>query len=489
MSRIIVGLDIETYDPCLKTAGYSWKYQQGYILNTALYYEEGDIKKVIPGLHNENCPFDLADRQCANKEIIDLLENPEVSIVGANLQYDFGWLLYEYNMSTYDVKCRIIDVLAAEAILDEHHRHSLEEVSWKYLKYGKTKDAIEDWVFANVEGARGDFRKYLKDAPWDLLCEYVLGDAENPVKVWRKQLTLLKEQNLCKRVKIEFDSILPILQITINGYPFDDEQRKVNCEELTRYRDMLKEQFTNKYGVKLNVNSSRDIAHFCDTRNIPYKCKITLRGIDGHVFMSDEETDNTYNKAKKIVASFRLEKGTPVAYVPSELAERTASLLEDEGFIIHMSPNVDKKFFAATRENYPEIGVIADWKLCNGIISKILGDKYERFISHDKDGVIRVHPQFNISNTISFRLSSCNPNFQQIPSKGGFTVIENGEEKFISFPEMTRNLCKPEKGSTVMRIQKIKNCDHLFQGIYAGTIDSKKISTDSLNWFGSFDNK
>ena len=29
MKRVI-GLDIETYDPLLKTAGYSWKYGQGY---------------------------------------------------------------------------------------------------------------------------------------------------------------------------------------------------------------------------------------------------------------------------------------------------------------------------------------------------------------------------------------------------------------------------------------------------------------------------
>ena len=47
MPKIICGLDIECYDPLLKTAGYSWKYGQGYILNTALYYEDTDEVKVI----------------------------------------------------------------------------------------------------------------------------------------------------------------------------------------------------------------------------------------------------------------------------------------------------------------------------------------------------------------------------------------------------------------------------------------------------------
>ena len=210
MSRRLVGLDCETVDEDLKTAGWSWKYGKGYILNTALYFEDTDEVKVIAGLNNENCPYDLADRQCANKEIIDLLTNPNVSIVGANIMYDIGWLLYEYKMTTYDVKCSFIDVLQAEAILDEFGVHTLENVSKKYLKYGKTKDRIEDWVHDNVS-AKGDFRQHLKDAPWDLLCEYVTGDAKNPVKVWRKQPTLLKQQDLCSRCKIEFDCILLIL--------------------------------------------------------------------------------------------------------------------------------------------------------------------------------------------------------------------------------------------------------------------------------------
>ena len=213
MSKITVGLDIETYDPLLKTAGYSWKYNQGFILNTALYFEAEDRVDVIAGNHNQNSPFTDGERHTKNRKIVELLQNPDVQIVGANLQYDIGWLLDEYGMTTYDVKCSFIDVLQAEAILDEFGTHSLETVSWKYLKYGKTKDAIEDWVHENIS-KKGDFRQHLKDAPWDLLCEYVKGDAKNPVKVWRKQLTLLKEQDLCKRVKLEFDCILPTLAMT-----------------------------------------------------------------------------------------------------------------------------------------------------------------------------------------------------------------------------------------------------------------------------------
>ena len=59
MSKRVVGLDIETFDPLLKTSGWSWKYGQGYILNTALYYEDTDEVKVMAGLNNENCPMEV----------------------------------------------------------------------------------------------------------------------------------------------------------------------------------------------------------------------------------------------------------------------------------------------------------------------------------------------------------------------------------------------------------------------------------------------
>ena len=448
MSKRVIGLDIESYDPLLKTSGWSWKYGQGYILNTALYYEDTDEVKVIAGLNNENCPFDFIDRQCDNKEIIDLLTDSNVCIVGANLQYDIGWLLYEYKMSTYDVKCSFVDVLQAEAILDEYGMHSLESVSQKYLKYGKSKDRLEYWVRENVS-KKGDFRAHLKDAPWDMLVEYVSGDAKNPVKVWRKQLTLLKEQDLCKRAKLEFDCILPTLEMTRTGMPINVEQKKKNLALLSEAIENLHKEFINKYNLpKFRVTAPRDIANFCDLRNIPYNYQITLTGFDSVKFRNGDETDRAYHKAKQLVSNFRLVKGKPVAFVPKEMQERTCELLTEEGFMFNASPKMDKKFFDSKREAYPEIDLIANWKLAEGIKSKILGEKFDRFITTNFKGETCGKPQFKITNTTSFRFSSVSFNSQQIPSKGGFTA--NGVE--FSFPKLTRALFTASKGCVFGKI-------------------------------------
>lgn len=448
MSKRVIGLDIESYDPLLKTAGWSWKYGHGYILNTALYFEDEDRVEVIAGLHNTNCPYDSYERKSGNNKIYALLTDPGVFIVGANLQYDIGWLLYEYGMSTYDVKCRFIDVLQAEAILDEFGVHSLESVSQKYLRYGKTKDRIEDWVHENIS-TKGDFRKYLKDVTWDLLCEYVIGDAKNPVKIWRKQLTLLKQQDLCKRAKLEFDCILPTLQMTMYGLPIDVEQKKKNLALLSEAIENLHKEFINKYNLpNFRVTATRDIANFCDLRNIPYNYQITLTGFDSVKFRNGDETDRAYHKAKQLVSNFRLVKGKPVAFVPKEMQERTCELLTEEGFMFNASPKMDKKFFDSKREAYPEIDLIANWKLAEGIKSKILGEKFDRFITTNFKGETCGKPQFKITNTTSFRFSSVSFNSQQIPSKGGFTA--NGVE--FSFPKLTRALFTASKGCVFGKI-------------------------------------
>lgn len=448
MSRRLVGLDCETVDEDLKTAGWSWKYGHGYVLSTALYFEDTDEVKVIAGLHNTNCPYTENQRSASNILIKDLFTDPNVSIVGANLQYDIGWLLYEYGMSTYDVKCSFIDVLQAESILNEFDIHTLETVSWKYLKYGKTKDRIEYWVHENIS-TKGDFRKYLKDAPWDLLCEYVIGDAKNPVKIWRKQLTLLKQQNLCSRCKLEFDCILPTLQMTMNGMPIDTEQKKKNLALLSEAIEKLHKEFINKYNLpNFRVTATRDIANFCDLRNVPYNYQITLTGFDGVKFRNGDETDRAYHKVKQLVSNFRLVKGKPVAFVPKEMQERTCELLTEEGFMFNASPKMDKKFFDSKREAFPEIDLIANWKLAEGIKSKILGEKFDRFITTNFKGEACGKPQFKITDTTSFRFSSVSFNSQQVSSKGGFTA--NGVK--YSFPKLTRALFTASKGCVFGKI-------------------------------------
>lgn len=453
MAKIVIGADSETHDPLLKTHGWSWKYRQGYVLCTALYYEAEDRVDVIAGLHNPNCPYTERQRIEQNQILRKILTNPDVMLVGANIVYDLGWWLYELGMSTYEVKCSLVDVLIAERFIDEYSTPDLENTSWKYLRYGKTKDRVETWVRENI-AKRGDFRQHLKDAPWELTDEYVRGDAKNPVKIWRKQLTILKKEDLCKRVKLEFDCILPALQMTMYGLPIDEETKARNYAYLSGVIKKFREEFIARYNLpKFRVTATRDVASFLDSHNIPYNHAITLKGYNGKVFADGDETDRAYSKAKQLVSGFRLKKGKPVAYVPKELSERTCELLREEGFMFNCSPNLDKKYREAKREGYPEVALIDDWKKANDICSKILGDKYNRFYASNYKGEVCVKPQIKTADTKTHRMSENMPNGQQIPSKNGIKIHnDNGEEIEISFPKITRALFRASKGCVFGKI-------------------------------------
>lgn len=453
MSKIVIGADSETYDPLLKTQGYSWKYKQGYVLCTALYYEAEDRVVVIAGLNNTNCPYTERQRIEQNQILRKILTNPDVMLVGANIVYDLGWWLYELKMSTYEVKCSLVDVLIAERFIDEYATPDLENTSLKYLRYGKTKERVEEWIHENIS-KKGDFRQHLKEAPWELTEEYVRGDAKNPVKIWRKQFTLLKEQDLCKRVKLEFDCILPALQMTMYGLPIDEETKAKNYAYLSDVIKKFRKEFIAKYNLpNFRITATRDVASFLDAHNIPYNHKITLIGRNGQRFKNEDETDEAFNKAKQIVSQFRLVKAQPVAFVPKELAERTVTLLAEEGFMCNNSPNLDKKYREAKREAYPEVALIDNWKKANDICSKILGEKYNRFYAKNFKGETCVKPQIKTADTKTHRMSENMPNGQQIPSKNGIKIHDdNGKEIEISFPKITRALFKASKGCVFGKI-------------------------------------
>ena len=487
--RKLVGLDIETFDPLLKTkgkraaSGWSWKYDEGYIICISCYYPDSDKTEIYEGIYRNEGTSSIETRKNSFQKIIDLFKNPDVSIVGANLQYDIGWILHEAGMETFDVKCRFIDVLQAEHLLDEfNHTISLDTLAKKYLNKGKVKERIEDWIFSNVPEAKGDFRGYLDKAPWDLLCEYVEGDAKLPCLIWKKQLEELKKQDLCKRCKLEFDCILPTLQLTRNGFPIDKDKKDKICSQfkefVKRYGVIFNEKFGNlfpegffgKNGIDgFKPTSSKQIAKICDHLGIAYTNKITIKGKDGVVYETYRELKDIFHQAKKIVNSFMFLKNKITAYVPASLSDRTCAILEEEGFIITCNPNCDKKFFAENRNRYEIISVIADWKTALGILSKILDTEYDRFICNDN----RVRGQFNITNTVSFRYSSTMPNMQQIPSKGSIGITREDAEFLekhspelysavlmndktgnyeISFPAITRSLFTAGKGKVYIKI-------------------------------------
>jgi DNA polymerase I-like protein with 3'-5' exonuclease and polymerase domains len=381
-----VGLDTETYDPYLTERGPSWVFGEGHVICTSLYYEEKGIKKVVKG---------------ATEEVRALLLDENVTLIGANILYDLGWLEYHFGMQGKS-KCKFICVIIAETLLDEYDLKSLEHLSEKYLDRHKTKSDLEAWCADN--GLKGDFRKHLKDAPWALVKAYAADDAELPVFVYRKQEPLLLAQELMKPFGIDCALIPIVNRMKQVGIRIDLEKRKENFELMTSVSEELTSEFRAKYGT-VNFNSPKQISALMDRFDIPYRVKFTVNGRNGRKYGADGLRKGKV-EVSEFVKGFSISKKKLTCYVEKKYRLKMKALLDAEGFSYSDNPNVDKKFLAAVAEEYPVTKLIAAIKQVDGIISKFLGPNFDRFIT--KEG--RVHCSFNISKsedygTISGRFS------------------------------------------------------------------------------------
>ena len=134
-----IAIDLETCDPELKSLAPGYITGIGFVAGFAIAAEEGSY--YIPVNHAEGDNFD-------EQEVIEWL-NPILSAdtdkIFHNAQYDLGWLKYV----GVQVHGRIFDTMLAAALLDENRRaYSLDTVGMDYLGEGKNEVALEAAVRA-----------------------------------------------------------------------------------------------------------------------------------------------------------------------------------------------------------------------------------------------------------------------------------------------------------------------------------------------------
>lgn len=421
----LYGLDLETHDPFLADKGASWAYGEGRIIVTGLHNAQTGVKRSFDGN--------------GGKTVKNLLLDPKVALVGANIGYDLGWLCHEHGLAAKSVKCSLIDVAIAEASIDEYQQYSLDALAWKYL--GERKKAEELQAICRRLGLKGDFRRHLQ-ALWDRgfkdeIRRYVISDADQPVRIWKEQQKTLPPES-AGAVDTDFKLIKITLGMKQRGVGIDLERREKNYRLLKGVQDELLAAFEGRYG-KVNFNSPKQLAALFDRENVPYRAKIRVKGYAyGAPFIGSQLWDQR-KLLKRTFNGIRVKKGQLVLYVPKQYAERTARSLEAMAYAVTCNPNIDKHALAAAKKTHDVAKAIVDLKQVTSIIDKFLGPKFDRFIVNG-----RIHADFNIVGARQTgRFSSSNPNLQQIPSK---TVLFEKTDREVKLYKLCREIIVPDEG-------------------------------------------
>jgi DNA polymerase I-like protein with 3'-5' exonuclease and polymerase domains len=434
------GLDIETDDPCLKdhgkekARGVSWVFGKGEILVTGLYKAFTKTKKA----------YDAAGGDSIKKLLLD----PNAEIVGARIIYDIGWLANEFKLKAKEIKCNLVDVSLVESVIDEYQPYGLDDLAWKYLGERKGSEALK--AIAAGHGLTGDFRGHLKvlwygDKARGIpsykaqIREYVLSDADQPVRIWEEQKKILTARGLWEPAIRKNKLILVTLAMKQRGIKVDTVKKAKNYAIAKEAQDRLQVEFEAKYG-KVNVNSPKQLAALFDAQGVPYRHKIRIKGFVGRKPFEGPEIWEQRKALKPVFPGVRVMKGQIVLYVAKQYAGRTAADIESYGYAVTNNPSIDKKAIEILRKTYPVAHDVVDLKQVTNVINKFLGPEFDRFIAPDG----RIHADYNISGARQTgRFSSSVPNLQQVPSK---TVLFRKTDHELNLAKLCRELLVADKG-------------------------------------------
>jgi DNA polymerase I-like protein with 3'-5' exonuclease and polymerase domains len=434
----LYGLDIETDDPCLTDKGASWVYGEGSIIVTGVFNKKTGARRALDG--NGEAP------------VKKLLLDENVTLVGANIVYDLGWLCYEHGLVAKQVKCRLIDVSIAEQTIDEYQQHSLDALAWKYLQERKGAEPLK--AICERLGYKGDFRKHLKKL-WDdgyqkEIRGYVTSDADQPVRIWELQEQILKDTGCMDAAITNFRLIKIVLGMKQRGVRVDMKKRAKNYHALKTIQGRLQTEFEQKYGT-VNFNSPKQLAGLFDKQRVPYRCKIRVKGWepDGRKFISSDcfvgsELWEQRKRLKEIFNGVRVQKGQLVLYTPKQYSGRAVADLQNMGYVTTSNPNIDKKALGTLKKTYQPARDIVDLKQVTSIIDKFIGPKFDRFIVKHGENDYRIHADFNIVGARQTgRFSSANPNMHQVPSK---TVLFEKTDHEVKLYKLCRETIIPDEG-------------------------------------------
>ena len=437
-----IAIDLETCDPELKTLAPGYISKVGFIAGIAVAAKEGSF--YIPVGHTKGENFVLADvvEWCNN------VFSGDTDKIFHNAQYDLGWLKYV----GIKINGRLFDTMLASALLDENRRsYSLDSIGNFYLGEGKNEVALEDAVrsaFSDIKTHKVEIR-YHEDG-----VEYQpYYDAKKRVsqlfELWPKEIQ--DRYDVCGVVKSKRGQELYKVP-TKAGADVKALLWAVDPEEMGSYPIQDVDLTYRLYFVFRDLLISQGLSGVMDLENELLPCLLEMREqgvkIDIH---SAIEMDKKYT-ADIIEMQSRLDK----------IAGRHTDVNIDDD-LIALCTMLSLKYQTTSKGNPCFSAEAVPKHEAFSLVLQIrklnkARDTYCRgyFFGMSLNG--RLHGQYNQlksdeGGTVTGRLSSSNPNLQNIPARGEFGhemraifVPDNEDEKWLCMdfsgqePKMLVNL-------------------------------------------------
>lgn len=376
-------------------------------------------------------------------------------IVGHNIKFDLLYIWDREDLKQFLKRGGMVfDTQFAEYLLTGQRRlyASLDDCSAKYG--GKLKnDEIKAMWEAGIDTPA---------IPKDMLLDYLEGDIRNTQIVYKAQVERMKKLGLSATIKTHMEGLLAITEMEYNGMYIDTEQADKQRQQIEIDLENVKKEL-EKYIPELpeelewNWGSKDHLSALLFGGQLKYKKRVHIQ---------DEEGNYLYTKKKE---DWYLKDGEPFCKVPDESGDTNFTLIQEvDGLDVYLSGKkkgmlktkkvdvqgdpkmryedyyvciegqaeplkgwttkkegvykTDDKVLKVLAQGGVEVAeLMQEWRK----LDKDLGTYYRRYDPKKKcdvgmltlvqaDGII--HHKLNNTNTVTGRLSSSDPNLQNVSS-------------------------------------------------------------------------
>ena len=264
-----VAVDIETWDPGLKTKGLGAVRGEGFITGVAV--ATGKDTAYFPLNHSDIDPESIDQDQIWKVLNDRIFQNEKITKVFHNAMYDVCWIRA---VTGKMMKGRLVDTMIAASVIDENRfKYSLDSLSKDYLNDTKYKYDLQNKTLEWSGGMVKDPMSNMHKLPASIVKDYAKQDVDLTLKLWNlfdKKLDEVlytrthedgsKEEKTCRQIfELETKLFPCLVDMKFKGVKIDVEKATAFGKHLTKRRDQVVQAIKNKTGVKIDLWASASI--------------------------------------------------------------------------------------------------------------------------------------------------------------------------------------------------------------------------------------
>ena len=253
-----IAVDLETYDPNIKTLGPGWARNDGYIIGIAV--AAGEYQGYFPIRHSNGHNL---DPKFTLRWLTKQLSVPDMNVIMHNATYDAGWLRAE----GIEIEGKIVDTMITGALVDENRwSFGLDAMARDYISQRKDEKLLQ--AAAKEWGI--DPKAEMWKLPPKYVGAYAEQDAVATLKLWDALKPILQKEELWDIWHLEIGLIPCMLDMRTQGVRVDLDKADVNKKLIKKKTDSFRKFIKKESGLDVDIWASASIAKMFDKLDIPY---------------------------------------------------------------------------------------------------------------------------------------------------------------------------------------------------------------------------